>query len=376
MSSPIAPPSASPASHGSPSVPRDANLDLLRAAAIVLVLVYHVVGMWPVEQPLVRRFAVLGKHGVDLFFVLSGFLIGGLYFRELQQRGHVEPLTFWLRRAIRTMPPYFVALAAVYAAVWSARRDPFDPAYLWFGQNYRPQLPFFQASWSLCVEEHAYVAMVLGLGWLATRQRMIGPVLVGACLSAAAMPLLDGAVSRWSGWPSCETATHLWFGGIAVGVLAGWMRVFREPLWQRVRAVCARIWPVPLTIACLMALAGPAWQPWVPSAMAGGCAAVLAAVADRAPLPLATARLTRAIAVASYSTYLTHGLVIHVGRMLRTRFPQVPDPVMFVVWIALIAGVAAVFYRCVERTSISVRDRLVPRPGGRDRGPVLPAPHP
>lgn len=361
-------PSASPASHGAPSVPRDANLDLLRAAAIVLVVVYHVVGMWPVKQPIVQRFAGLGSHGVDLFFVLSGFLIGGLYFRELQQRGHVESLTFWLRRAIRTMPPYFVALVAVYAAVWIARRDPFDPTYLWFGQNYRTRLPFFQASWSLCVEEHAYVAMVLGLGWLARRRQVIGPVLVATCLAAAAMPLIDGAVSRWSGWQSCKSATHLWFGGIAMGVLASWVRVFREPLWRRARGVCGRIWPIPLTIACVMALAGPAWQPWVPFAMACGCAPLLVAVADRPPLPFATAWLTRAIAMASYSTYLTHGLVIHVGRMLRTRFPQVPDPVMFVVWIALIAGVATVFYWCVERTSILARDRLVPRPGSKAPG--------
>ena len=353
---------ASSVAQPSAAVPRDANLDLLRATAIVLVLVYHVVGMWPVEQPVVQRIAVLGKHGVDLFFVLSGFLIGGLYFRELRQWGRVDGLTFWLRRAIRTMPPYFVALAAVYAAVWAARREPFDTAYLWFGQNYRPQLPFFQASWSLCVEEHAYVAMVLGLGWFVARRWAVGPLLVAVCMAAAVMPVVDALVRRWGGWPACESATHLWFGGIAMGVLASWARIFHAPLWQRARSWCGLVWPLPLGLACALALAGDACQPWVPFAMACGCAAVLVAVADRAPLPLATARLTRAIALASYSTYLTHGLVIHVGRLLKMRFPRVPDPLMFVVWVALIAVAATAFYWLVERTSIIVRDRLVPRP--------------
>jgi peptidoglycan/LPS O-acetylase OafA/YrhL len=344
------------------SAARDPNLDLIRATAIILVLIYHIVGMWPVTQPTIGRVAALGRHGVDLFFVLSGFLIGGLYFRELQQRGRVDGVNFWLRRAVRTMPPYFVALALVYAAVRASRGDAFDPAYLWFGQNYEPDLPFFKASWSLCVEEHAYVAMVLGLGVLVACRVSPGPVLVGICVSSALMPWMDAAVRGQFGWAPREQATHLWYGGLAMGVLASWTRIFRKPVWHRARSACRWAWPGLLALACCMSLAGKLWQPWVPFAMACGCASALVAYADAPPLPGATAWLTRSIAAISYSTYLTHGLIIHVGRLLRSRFPQVPDVVMLCLWLVLIFGVATAFYWLVERTSIVVRDLWVPRP--------------
>ena len=51
---------------------RDANLDLLRAVAILMVVVYHVIQMSPVPQPALMRFAAFGQYGVDVFFVLSG----------------------------------------------------------------------------------------------------------------------------------------------------------------------------------------------------------------------------------------------------------------------------------------------------------------
>jgi peptidoglycan/LPS O-acetylase OafA/YrhL len=60
---------------------RDPYLDLLRALAIVMVLIHHVAQMLPVPQYWLMAYTHYGAFGVDLFFVLSGWLIGGLFWR-------------------------------------------------------------------------------------------------------------------------------------------------------------------------------------------------------------------------------------------------------------------------------------------------------
>ena len=91
--------------------PRDPNLDLLRAVAIVIVVLFHIGARWPFPRPWLVAATAFGERGVDLFFVLSGWLIGGLLWREWQRFGSVEVGRFLLRRMLRTVPPYLVVLA-------------------------------------------------------------------------------------------------------------------------------------------------------------------------------------------------------------------------------------------------------------------------
>src|SRR5579871_2423560 len=91
-------------------------LDLLRAVALALVLCahllhvsrdtlgYHWLVIWKLQQ--------IGWCGVDLFFVLSGFLVGGLLWREYQIRKGVNPGRFLVRRAFKIYPPFYVLLVA------------------------------------------------------------------------------------------------------------------------------------------------------------------------------------------------------------------------------------------------------------------------
>jgi peptidoglycan/LPS O-acetylase OafA/YrhL len=100
------------------SGPRVAALDVLRAVAVTLVILYHCTGEasagpgWPEAAREVLRVVSRGSWiGVDLFFVLSGFLVSGLLFREYRARGTVSAGRFLVRRGFKIYPPFYVMLA-------------------------------------------------------------------------------------------------------------------------------------------------------------------------------------------------------------------------------------------------------------------------
>ena len=133
------------------------GLDGLRAIAIVWVMLFHSwvvggLGRWD-------AMASPGWMGVDLFFALSGYLIGQQVFAPLARGERFSYAAFYTRRAFRILPAFLVVLAA-YVALPLLRESPHLPP-LWtlltFTQNlvvdYQHERAFSHA-WSLCVEEH------------------------------------------------------------------------------------------------------------------------------------------------------------------------------------------------------------------------------
>lgn len=358
---------------------RDANLDLLRAVAVVSVILFHLrrLPSWP-SWLSGFDLAAGGWAGVDLFFVLSGRLVGGLYWREIETAGGVRPLRFWARRALRTIPPYLVMLHLA----WLAKRGfgagggaAYDPRFLLFLQNYDSgRMPYFLVSWSLCVEEHFYLLMLPALALL--RRVAGGPGETGG-RGEARVHLLFLAAALFSpvarmfvripegvvfGYHS--TATHLRLEGLVLGVWIAWIARFDAPLHARLRALARRLWPLALARALASFAVPHVWEVRGGYALlALSFATILLAVEGAPPLARGLAgRVSGALALGAYSLYLTHAHAIHVyERAILPRAPAwIPDILHLAAALATILATGAAFYLAVERPSIRARDRIAP----------------
>jgi len=155
---------------GAPS--RMPGLDLLRAAAILWVMLYHAAGMGLVSSA--NPVAPLGWMGVDLFFALSGFLIGGQLLRPIARQEPSRFGIFYLRRLFRTLPPYLLMLSLYLVLPPIREWETMQPAwqFLTFTENLFVDANVsrtFSHAWSLCVEEQFYLVAPCVV-WLLTRR--------------------------------------------------------------------------------------------------------------------------------------------------------------------------------------------------------------
>lgn len=138
---------------------RNFGLDVLRALAITLVLLSHSRFFLVAAVPEAKCLQLGGFWGVELFFVLSGLLIGRIIVKELIEEQTFSLATFWKRRWYRTIPNYllFLFLNVLYLLTVSYSGPPLWK-YFFFMQNFAWQHPtFFPESWSLAVEEMFYL---------------------------------------------------------------------------------------------------------------------------------------------------------------------------------------------------------------------------
>lgn len=178
------------------------GLDGLRTLAVFAVIAYHLDLSW----------APGGLLGVNLFFVLSGYLITNILQVQWEHSGTLNLKNFWLRRAKRLLPALFVMLAGVM--LWTVLFAPERLAALkseimaavfyvsnWYlifhevsyFESFGPPSPFGHL-WSLAIEEQFYLfwPLLLGLGFRLLRQRkwIIGGTVAIALVSALAMALI------------------------------------------------------------------------------------------------------------------------------------------------------------------------------------------
>ncbi len=139
------------------------GLNTLRAIAILLVFMYHYM-VFVSREPTFGWASTIGWVGVDLFFVLSGYLIANQIFSGIVKGQQLSLKAFYIRRALRTLPNYYVVLALyfLFPVVMGGREPPALWRFLTFTQNYQlPPGTAFSHAWSLCIEEQFYLLLPL-----------------------------------------------------------------------------------------------------------------------------------------------------------------------------------------------------------------------
>jgi peptidoglycan/LPS O-acetylase OafA/YrhL len=375
------------------------GLDLLRALAIGWVMCFHsfIVGGLGPDFAWLSRF---GWAGVDIFFVLSGFLIGTQVLRQLQQPAGFSLGGFYARRAWRIVPAFAVVLA-VYVLAPSMREEPGLQPWWQFATftvslliDYDRNAAFSHA-WSLCVEEHFYLVFPLLAGALA--RRISASRLVGACAAVVVL----GVVLRGAAWLhfSAIDPPRNWFieeiyyptwmrlDGLLAGVMLAALRVHRPAAWARLQAH-ADAWlagGVVLAAAALWLfrdrtglLANTLGWPM----LSFGFAMIVFAGADRASA-IGRRRVPGMgwIASISYSLYLSHKLAFHAVQA--SNLPALPGlsalggPARFVIYAMAALATGAALHALVERPFLRWRDRRAAAAMALTRSPParLDSPH-
>jgi len=359
------------------------GLDLVRALAIGLVVMHHFRHL-PGCPRAFEWFALRGYVGVDLFFVLSGWLIGGQLLRELHRDGRVQLLRFWSRRWLRTLPSYFAVLAVLLAAGRLHVRE--VPAMAAFLQNYLAPHRWL-ASWSLCIEEHFYLALpLLALGLTRLRSRrtaaacalgfvVLSPVLRAGAFDRMAAGTYDGFLDTF------YVPTHLRLEGLALGVGLAALREWRHPLWSRLHERSGA-W----ALAGLALVVGATWNPlatgwtgdpaermhWFASVpgfafVALGVALAMPAAAGlRAPACAPWVRTCGWISDHAYALYLVHELALDTASPVASRLGMPFFPALAAT-LAVAAAFAWLLRNAVERPGLRLRERLFTHDAARHR---------
>jgi len=327
-------------------------MDCLRTVAILLVILAHTILGF--GSPALLAPLQLGGTGVDLFFVLSGWLLGGQLFREAQSFGKINIGRFWGRRWLRTFPAYFAVLLFTVAQQYVTKDNfQFPLEYLFFLQNYIGSLDILYISWSLSVEEQFYLAiapLVALLTWYSRSK---------ATLICLIVLLLLPSVFRYFEMYAQSIETHVRLDGCVAGVLLAYIQTTYKHIWQRLCCIAPLLATVGLGIYIFYYVSRyfPEWSIGEPSKL--GLAIIFSSWILLANSTLRWQHFLYFpgcyyVATRSYSMYLLHPDAIALVKKLPIDLPFA----LFAFLVMLITIVASeLLYRLVERTFMRLRDR-------------------
>ena len=384
------------------------ELDVLRGLSILMVVIFHSAVHPQLHSILYLPITLLnrvGWSGVDIFFVLSGYLVGGLLMREYQQTGTLVPKRFIIRRGFKVWPTYYVFLLA-FAFSTIVLGSPDGPApdiagraryfasHYWSNflhvQNYAANTRTIEWLWSLAVEEHFYLVLPFALTYiLGARGPRLEPRAIARRMTTTfvAISLSCLALRAW-GWAHAPEGadgsytfvfpTQYRLDSLFCGVFLAYLTRFHAAWVERLRPYRH----------LLMAVGALAWVPYLVGhgqlylyplgfpLLAAGASALVISAQLAATSPTVNARPfwlelpMRGLAwlgVRSYAIYVWHGYFakpvgVRILRVLHfsTDAPGLEGWGSDLVMFGASFLVGNVMYHLVELPGLKLRQRLAP----------------
>lgn len=337
-------------------------LDFCRTCAIVLILGSHVFD-FGITNHTARAMLSWGWTGVDLFFVLSGYLIAKQLWSELQKTRTICLGRFLFKRGLRIWPLYYTTIIVVFLldSVRGRSAKPLLTDIFSLSDYYHHQVP---GGWSLSIEEQFYLLLPLLL--FVFRRFPPERLLAVPLLWLAALPL-----SRYWTQQAFPNATdllaygfHTHTDGLAIGVILAWLAVYRKAWWHSGRGAILlpaaaiavgliehKFHSYPFSFTCIAIFYG---------------GVVLAGLRARLPNQITNWRPLHVMSRLSYSSYLNNLILVetlapHTGNIMARHGGSFA---FFLAWYAgfvlLSNTVAFVTYALIELPFLRMRERSLP----------------
>jgi peptidoglycan/LPS O-acetylase OafA/YrhL len=206
------------------------SLDILRFFAIILVMCSHYEVL-----PILKK---VGWIGVDLFFVLSGFLVSGLLFKEYKTNGKIDSTLFLIRRGFKIYPTFWL-VTFLYLQFYQYREIKYTKnqvfAELFFFQNFSPGL--IGITWTIAIEEHFYFLLVIIVHWITKKKLIqrhklllfISSCILMGCLTLRTYLSFNFPFNLWTHF----FPTYLRIDALFFGVILSWLYHFNPIQYEK-----------------------------------------------------------------------------------------------------------------------------------------------
>ena len=361
---------------------RRLELDILRAIAIILVMGRHtddyVTSTALASTPkIIAEFLLIyhkgGWVGVDLFFVLSGFLISGLLFKEFRELGKVNIIRFLIRRGFKIYPAFwFLTIMSILVPlsgyIVQKQQIICDLTYM---QSYC--FGIWRQSWSLAVEEHFYLLFALVIFILLSRKRFHDPfqaipkIVLFIGVTCLVLRIITASLHPYS-WIANYSPTHLRIDSLAFGVLIGYYYHYKRSEFM-VFASKYKILLIAGGILCLSIAFIFDYEiyPFMYTIgftilYLGSGSILIGMTAIHIPNNKIT-RLLAYVGIQSYSIYLWHSafdsFIINLLQYLRV-VPVLSPTVHLLIYIPCGISLGILMALVIEAPFLKLRDRLFP----------------
>jgi len=357
------------------------GLDHLRALAIILVFIYHYRAFG--HPAWVDNYGRFGWIGVDLFFVLSGFLISSQLFKRLINFRNISLKEFYIKRFFRIIPPFIVVIILYFFFPFFREREALRPLwkFLTFTQNFELDVinfGTFSHAWSLCIEEQFYIflplflILIYRLNGLKKLSFFLLCILVLVIIIRALswqefiIPNLK-TESFWKEWyMKIYYPTYTRLDGLLIGVLIGYFSEYSPKFKNYINARGNHIFCFSIVALGLTLWICNNQVSQIASIIGFSCVAisfgllVVASISESSTLARSKTFITSHLAGLSYVIYLTHKGVIHITQNILEDFGVNKTNHFTLLICAITCIITAILFRyIIEKPSSKIKNQIL-----------------